>query len=482
MKANGKTLSIIPQPKSVSLDEAKTYHFKAEIDVISGSYPELVEVFKLNAKKLHSLDVFDGDGGIHIVTDPTLAHEEYRIECREDGIFLCGSDKLGVNYALATLHQMIENDGGGISCPAYTIKDKPDCHYRALFVEIPAFRTFDQVLHYVDLCHLYKVKYIDFHFAENCGYCLPSRRYPKIPTPGKSFSFEQVEILKKYCEDRGVEIIPEIEMPGHAKYLCGPYPELFCCTPIEGSARDDIICIGKEGMLDRMKALISEVLDMFPDCHYINIGGDEAQIQAWANCVDCVRYMKENNIPEIKSLYTHSVKLFTEAVLEMGKIPIVSEGFPKDGADQISRDVIVFAWESYYHLPNDLVEEGFRVINSSWMPTYIVSPSNEHFAKYIKNGRWYPRDIVEKWDIYTWKNWNKMSAAYEKPIVLEPTDLVIGGSLNVFFPNYDEDIQPTIENLAAISEKTWNINTKIAFEDFEESLNAIIPLAWKIKG
>ena len=124
---------------------------------------------------------------------------------------------------------------------------------------------------------------------------------------------------------------------------------------------------------------------------------------------ELVAYMKEHNIPNVKALYTHSIKVLTDMVLDMGKIPVVWEGFPKEGSEGISRKVVVTAWESLYHLPNELIEEGFTVTNSSWMPLYVVKPDHPN----VKNGRWYPKDILSDWNIYTWKNW------WEKRILLQ---------------------------------------------------------------
>ena len=117
----------------------------------------------------------------------------------------------------------------------------------------------------------------------------------------------------------------------------------------------------------------------------------------------------------------------------------------------LSRDIIVTAWESLYHLPNELIDEGFTVTNSSCLPLYIVPPTHKHVA----GGRWYPEDILE-WNIYTWRNWWKKSFAAEKPITVTPTDKVIGGTLCAWECTYAEDILPITENLAAFSERLWN--------------------------
>jgi hexosaminidase len=336
------------------------------------------------------------------------------------------------------------------------------------------------MLHYADICHLDKIRYLHLHLADNGGYCLPSRKFPKLPTPGKSFSFEQIEILKRYCAARNIEIIPEIDVPGHTSYLNTAYPEFFSDSPAEGEARKDLICIGKPGMLENLRELFREVMEMFPDSRYFHIGGDEAAIDAWNDCADCTAYRKKHGIADVKALYTHSIKIITDMVLELGKIPVVWEGFPKDSAEQISRKVIVTAWESLYHLPNELIEEGFTITNSSWMPLYVVHPQSYH-AQFVKGGRWHPEDILSDWNIYTWKNWWEKSAAYEKPIVVDPTDQVIGATYCVWLTDYEIELPAVLENLPAMCERLWNINSTLSPEEYAAGLCCLASLAEKLK-
>ncbi len=468
-------INVIPMPKSVICGEGSVRVTSAvSADTEFAVY---AETFKYTANKLFSVNISDGCGGIVLKKNTSYANEEYKLTASADGVVIEASGADGINNGIATLYQLITADGDALNVPVCEICDKPDSPYRALMIHIPShIRTLGEVLHYIDLCYLYKIKFIHLHVADNAAYCLPSKKFPKLENHGHNFSWDEIEILKKYCAERNVEIIPEIDVPGHAKYLNMTYPELFSDTPIEGDPVPTIVCIGKEGVFDNLKALFSEVMEMFPDSRYFHIGGDEAQISAWEKCVDCQKYMKEHGLKNVKELYTHSIKVLTDMVLEMGKIPVVWEGFPRDGAEQISRDVIVIAWESLYHLPNELLEEGFTVTNSSWMPLYIVDPKGYH-GQFIKGGRWQPEDILADWDIYTWKNWWDKSAAYEKPIVVEPTDKVIGATLCSWSWGYDIDYPPIKENLPAMSEKIWNINSTYTVEDFTAALNKLINLA-----
>lgn len=470
-----KKINIIPNPKFVK-PVCRTLSLSPVVSY-DEAFADCAKTFISTSKRLFNVDFTLGEGGVTFKKIEGLEKEEYNVTVSKNGIVIEATESDGAHNAAATAYQLLNEKDGVLSATYCQISDKPDCSYRAIMLDMPAnMRTFEQVLHYADICYLYKIKYLHLHLADNGGYNLPSKKFPKLPTPGKHYSLEQINALRKYCADRGIVIIPEVDVPGHATYLNVSYPELFGCTPIEGEARKDLVCIGKPGVMDNLKAIFEEVIELFPEAPYIHIGGDEAIIDAWNNCEDCKRFMAENGLKDVKALYTRSIKLLTDMILELGKTPVVWEGFPRDGAEEISRDVIVTAWESLYHLPNELLEEGFTVTNSSWMPLYVVDPNGYH-GQFVKGGRWQPKDVLCDWDVYTWKNWWDKSAAYEKPIVVEPTDKVIGATFCAWTWSYDIDINPVKENVPAMCEKIWNVNSTYTYEEFEPALKKLILLA-----
>ena len=470
-------INIIPMPKSLKAGEG-TVKISAVI-CADAEFATCAETFKFTAKKLFALDFANGEGGIALKKVTDLDEEEYNLSVTENGVLIEATEPIGAINAISSLYQLLTVENGNVTAPVCEINDKPDSAYRAIMVDSPALRSFDQVLHFVDVCHLSKIRYLHCHFADNGGYTLPSKKFPKLPRENGHFTFEQIVELRKYCTDRCIEIIPEIDVPGHATYLNVTYPELFGCDPIEGEARKDLVCIGKPGVFDNLKEIFAEVMEMFPESRYFHVGGDEAIIEAWNNCKDCVAYMKEHNIPNVKALYTRSIKILTDMVLDMGKIPVVWEGFPREGSEEISRDVIVTAWESLYHLPNELLEEGFTVTNSSWLPLYAVHPNGTH-AKLLGDWRWQPKDILCDWDIFTWKNWWDQSYAYEKPIVVEPTDKVIGATYCLWLIDYKYEILALKENLPAMSEKIWNVKSTYSYDEFEQALSKLVDLSDKL--
>ena len=481
-------LKVIPMPKEVvGADENGNYSM---VSIPCAVYSErsdwaalCVPSFTEYAKKLHGLEIVSGSGGIQIFFDHTVSSDGYRLEIDEGGAKVYASESEGVYYSLATLLQLMKMDGENIILPMVKIKDAPDCGYRSFMVDLARqWYDFEYVLRYVDLCYLYKLKYLHLHFIDTQSYTLPSAVYPKVSTEGRHYTREQIDYLNHYAMTRGVELIPEIEVPGHAAAMVNAYPEIFANTliPVESGDADptafrtdfknNIICVGKPGVMDALKKLFVEIIEMFPHSRYLHIGGDEAEINDWDKCVDCRRYMAKHGIGGVHALYTHFTKLATDMVLELGKTPIVWEGFPREGAEEISRDIVVIAWESYYHLAPELLEEGFNIINASWQPMYVTPGL-----------RWTPENIMA-WNIYNWQHWWPKSAARLNPIHVQPTKQVLGGMLCAWENTFPKEIKYVRENLAALSARTWNIRRYEDDEQFREKLNAILPLVDKLVG
>lgn len=470
--------AILPAPKEVSLkgeaDNYVVYEIKPAISSADAAFAAYLDTFIQYAEKLNDVTLAKEEGGITLLKNTALSAGEYQINCTKSGILLSAADNDGITYALATLHQILSMQDGKLIVPAYSIADKPDASYRALMVDLARqWHTLDQVKDYIELCYLYKIKFIHLHFTDKESYTLPSEVLPRLSTKNRSYTKADIAELNAFALARNIEIIPEIDLPGHAQPFSSAYPQKFMHKAESGQSCDaNVICIGKDGMMNTLKSLFTELCEMFPNSRYIHVGGDEAKHDTCNNCKDCKAFMQANGLTGTKALYTRFVKDITDMILAMGKTPVVWEGFPKEGAETISRDIVVTAWESLYHLPNDLINEGFTVTNSSWLPLYIVPPTHSGVA----GGRWQPEDIL-RWNPYTWRNWWSASAAYQKPIVVAPTDQVIGGTLCAWECTYDQDIIPVKENLIALSERLWNVNGSVSTKAFTASSEKLIALA-----
>lgn len=460
---------IIPIPKcyeclggEISVD-VRIYTEKEE-------WKGLLKGFCESAEKIFGIGFAEAPGGILLVFDKAVENEAYVIGIDKQ-VTVSASDIHGAAYGLATVLQLMEADGEKISAPAVKISDKPDKEYRGLMVDLARkWHPFSSVLHYVDLCYFYKIKYLHLHFMDDQSYTLPSEGYPKLPTKNRSYTFEQIEELKEYADNRGVVIVPEVEMPGHARSLNEAYPELFSCKFDEGCGEElvtelgaainanSIICAGSDVALSGIKKLIDETITLFPNSKYICLGGDEANIKVWENCSVCREYMKKNKLADVSELYCDFTAKVTDYALSKGVIPILWEGFPKKYSDKISKDVIVIGWECHYQNPDSLSESGYRLINCTWQPLYVVPGIRE---------RWGIKEILD-WNVYEWQHWWEQSEACLNPIHLPDTEQVMGGQLCVWEQTYEREISFAAENIAALSERLWSVKRYRNYDTFIE--------------
>ena len=449
--------NIVPTPKSVTTLEGNTtapLFYCCESDAFTECTDALVESFV----KLFHVTPICASGGIILRKDDTLPTGAYRYDTSE-GIILSAKDSEGMLYAIATLMLTASVCDGKITVSKAIIEDKPDKEFRALMVDLAReHHPAKTVLQYIDLCFIFKVKYLHLHFIDNERYTLPSRAFPLL-NDSESYSYSEIAAMRDKARSRGVVIIPEFEVPGHAARLTTCYPDVFA-NRLDGSVEAaktengviisdaSVVCAGNEKIMDGVRVLIGEMCELFPDSPYIHIGGDEANIKVWDSCPDCREYMKKNGISGIYELYSEFVGRTARVVLDLGRTPIVWEGFPKEGVAHVPKETVVIAWETMYHMPYDLIAEGFKVINASWMPLYVVPNPEPRFA-------WGISEILD-WNVYNWQHWYEKSAAYKSPINVEPTEQVIGAMLCLWECTFEEEISRAIYNLSALSERTWS--------------------------
>lgn len=401
-----------------------------------------------------------GEGVLTLEKDETLPDGGYALIASPDGtVKIAAKDEKGLSYGFASLLLAAEKGEEGVSLPIMHICDEPQSNWRGLMIDLARkWHPISYLYDVVDLCYLYKINILHLHFCDNQSYTLPCDSLPKISTENRHYTKAELAAFVEYAEHRSITLIPEIDMPGHCACFTTKYPEIF-------GMKKGVVC-AEEKTFAALETLIDEVMALFPNLPYIHLGGDEANLGAWPCCPGCVDYMKEHGIENVHELYAHFLARVTNYVLEKGKTPIIWEGFSKEYNHMISKKVIVGEFESYYQLPDELLEAGFRVLNCSWRPLYIVP-----YERY-----WTPAEILD-FTIFTWRGVSPKSPAYETPIVV-PSDsnvpgaqLCVWGDLMVPQPSNEEAVKEEFSlirpRLAALAEKTWSLFSSLSAEDFE---------------
>ncbi len=446
-------IPVIPYPKTAAL-EGGSRPFPLEIAAPDALGEEAARL-RGQLARLTGLPVGGAAGGIALAVDESLPDEAYRLHIGQT-VALTAAGYTGFCRGLATLLGMGSLEDGMLSLPLGRVEDAPDRPFRGIMLDLArVYHPMPQVLSFLDVCFYLKLNVLHLHFTDDPLYTLPSAAYPKLNTPGASYSREEIAQLTARARDLGVQLLPEIDLPGHAGSLLRAYPQELGTRPFS----DRALGMGRESVYQAVDTLIGEVCDLFPDAPMIHIGGDEVVDAGWRACQDCAQYMREHDIPSIEALYSHAVGRIAAMVLARGRRPAVWEGFPPEGASWIPPETLVMPFECAYHQPGELVRRGFQLVSASWKPLYITP---DIF--------WPWTDIYGEWSPGVWRNWVQFSAAYPEPVVVEDTDKILGAQIYSWECSYDQEWSPLIRNAMALSERLWYEDAPFASEEFRARL------------
>ncbi|MCE7995777.1 MAG: family 20 glycosylhydrolase [Roseivirga sp.] len=192
----------------------------------------------------------------------------------------------------------------------------------------------------------------------------------------------------------------------------------------------------------------------------MHIGGDEAIFHKVGDDPDVKAYMKANDLGEdVHELYRHFLVRMNDIVKSLGKKMAVWEGFRKEGIVPIPKDIIVYEFETNRYLPNDLVADGYTVVNTSWKPLYVV------------NRKKFAPETIYKWNISRWENWFPRAPSFN-PIQVENSSLIIGAQMCAWEQGEKVEFKSLRKRLPVMNERIWNPQEKVRFEVFMKRLEA----------
>ncbi len=397
-----------------------------------------------------------GEGGLYLCADDTLAGEEYRLVVDGEKTTVYAATEKGMHNGLANLLWLLELateetalDENGIAMPKVEICQKPDMPYRGLMVDLARqWHPIEYLYGYVDLCWKNRASHLQLHFTDSQSFTLPMKAYPQLCTEGRTYTREEIASLVEYAKERGIELVPEVDVPGHTDQFFLKYPEVF------GNAGVLPAC---EEVFEALRTIFAEVADMFPHSPWIHLGGDEAAIGGWEQCERTQAYMEAHGIANIHEMYAEYIRIVTEMIFALDRTPVVWEGFAKAYNDRIDRRTIIIAWESYYQPAYDLAEAGFTLINCSWKPLYIVTPDTH----------WTPTEIAAL-DPWHWDHWWEKSVAFPDGYSIDQSYPVLGQQICAWgdriagWENWEDGIKREMElvaeRLPAMCSHMWHLD------------------------
>ena len=335
--------------------------------------------------------------------NPALDAEQYRIFADGNGVVIEAGGIAGAVYAAATMAQLCAGHEGKL--PFCEIADAPEHPWRGFLVDVCRhFFPISTLKTIVDLLAYYKYNRLHLHLSEDQGFRFESERFPLLNSVGsyrkstvkKHAAFKgqdgvphggyytkaELRELVRYCKARGIEIVPEIDMPGHALSMIAAYPELACFEePMEVATyfgvtdfSRKLFCAGSEKTYEFLFSLLDEVMEIFP-FPYVHIGGDEAVKSEWKRCERCQKVMREQGLKDERELQGYLLNRVIAHLASRGREAIVWNDGLCDGLDP--RAILQFWTPWYLEGPARTVRRinaGGRAILSPFMHLYYDYP------------------------------------------------------------------------------------------------------------
>lgn len=353
---------------------------------------------------------FSGKSAPKETISSDLAPEAYTLHITPEGICAEAGSKIGLQYAGYTLRQLLLQYQDDIPC--MEISDAPAREYRSFHMDSARhFIPVDELKKMIAICAFFKLNKFHWHFSDDQGWRIESDAFPLLHQVGGRrkgdhfgnyasdqeeyfyYTKEQVKDIVSYCASLGIEVVPEIDIPGHVTAILAAYPQYSCSEhPVEVATSAgifrEIFCPGKEETFTFIERLLDELCDLFPGV-YFHIGGDEAPKNNWKSCPFCQKRMKEEGLSNVQQLQGYFNNRVARYLKGKGKTVIVWNEATLGG--NLDTDIIMQAWNDgkapgsnqVTTLAKEHLLKGGRVIMSPFSNSYCDYPYAFHSLKKV---------------------------------------------------------------------------------------------------
>ena len=350
--ANGEIL-IVPQPSEMKTSTGNfTITSSTKIVIKTRGQDEKAIIAFLNQKfknatgfELGVTNVVSPSNFISIRVDSSfkLNKEGYQLTITPKAIEIEAKTSNGAFYAVQTLLQLLppQIEGSSVAniawkVPCVSITDAPRFPYRGMHLDVCRhFFSVDFIKKQLDVMAMYKLNTFHWHLTEDQGWRIEIKKYPKLTELGSKrldgegtvsggfYTQEQIKEVVHYAQDRFINVLPEIELPGHALAALTAYPQYSCTGgPFQvrnkWGVEDDVYCAGNDETFRFIDDIISEVVTLFP-YGYFHIGGDECPKVRWEKCPKCQARIKAEGLANEHELQSYFVKRVEKMLQAKGK-------------------------------------------------------------------------------------------------------------------------------------------------------------------
>ncbi|MBI1331812.1 MAG: family 20 glycosylhydrolase [Armatimonadetes bacterium] len=472
---NPGVLPLVPLPTSVKSVASKPFLFDKWTVVTTDK--KMFAVSELRSLVPQFKLAYSAGNAKNVVTfqhDAKLGNEAYTLHVDFDHILVRYSKPAGALYAIETLKQL--RQGTSNQFASVDIQDSPRFKWRGMHLDVSRhFFPVTVIKRTLDLMKAVKMNVFHWHLVDDGGWRLEIKKYPKLteigawrkgtgvpwsysdinlakPVPGEEsyggfYTQAQVRDVVKYAADRGITVVPEIEMPGHTLPVLVAYPELGCtgATKYPGNSwTTNVYCAGKDATFQFIDNVLDEVMKLFPS-PWIHIGGDEVDKKWWNACPDCQARMKAENLKDAGELQSYFIKRVEQYINSKGRKMIGWDEILEGG---LAPNATVMSWRG--------IDGGIAAAKSGH--EVVMSPTSHCYFDYSY-------DAISTEHVYNWE-------PVPPSLVGKERNYVIGGQCNVWtewiptVERYDRMVWPrafaTAEVLWSSAPKDWdNFQTRL---------------------
>jgi hexosaminidase len=430
----------------------------------------------------------EGRSILSLSAEPSLGPESYVLDAGPRGIAISAGDRSGAVHAVTSLRQLALS--GGPRFPACRVGDGPRFPWRGAMLDCARnFLRIEFIERFIDLMALHKLNRFHWHLTDDQAWRLELDCLPEIARAGSrrldsrihgkqykegSYSKDDVKRVVSFAAERGIEVVPEIETPGHVLALLASHPELSCAGEAPGGGSfspedrygifEDVLCAGNDGTLALMEKIFSEVAQAFPG-PWIHSGGDEVPKARWLHCEKCGKRMRDLGMvdgkgnPDPERLQAWFMGRVADILASKGKRMF---GWDEVLDGGIRKDVLVMSWRGH--------SGGARAARAGHQ--VVMCPQTK--ACYLDHKPYDSPEEPGQLGVCTVKD----SYSYEPmPEGLSPEEsaLVLGGQANLwtelmYFGRQVEYM--AFPRLSALAEVFWSPREKRDFADFSRRLVA----------
>jgi len=391
----GPQLSIIPRPVSIRYGEGifespglplikGGEEFQKEIEIVTGQLRQDMERM--------------GYSGVNKTGKAVLcqkeivlagADEAYRLCISKENIVLGAASGAGLYHGLQTLRQLVLSEyRDGLCLPCAEIVDCPRFSWRGFMLDCSRhFYSIPFIKRLLDVLSLHHISRFHWHLTDDQGWRFPvseypllaeigsrrqDRRLPDLQWYGGFYQEDEIRELVDYAARRHIEVVPEVDLPGHASAILASYPGLGCTGgPYRVEDRfgimEDALCAGNDAIFDLAEKVFDTLVRLFPSS-YVHIGGDEVLFNRWEACPKCQRRLAQTGLKNPRQLQSWITVRLVQMLAQRGKTAIGWDEVLEDTQEfKLPKETVVMSWQGK--------EGGIRA--SSRGHRVIMSPNTE---------------------------------------------------------------------------------------------------------